>query len=82
MITIPEPPLPAVPFHECPPPPPPEVAVVEDAGGLEPWQLALIIAGSATVTLAAVVQQIMIKRKRMGSVMDDSNKSSGYAVKP
>jgi hypothetical protein len=65
-----------------PPPPPPEVAVVEDAGGLEPWQLALIIAGSATVTLAAVVQQVMIKRKRMGSVMDDSNKSSGYAVKP
>jgi len=64
------------------PPPPPEAVAVEEASGLEPWQLALIIAGASTVTLAAVIQQVMAKRKRMGSVMDESNKSSGYAVKP
>ena len=55
---------------------------MKEADGLEPWQLAVIIASSATVTLAAVIQQVMTKRKRMGRVMDESSKSSGYAVKP
>jgi len=65
-----------------PPPPPEEPPVEEEDGGLEGWQVALIVAGGVTVTLAAAVQQILQKRKRMGSVMDDSKKASGYAVKP
>jgi len=65
-----------------PPAPPHDETGAEEDSGLETWQVALIIAGTVTVTLAAVIQQVMVKRKRIASVMDDSNKGSDYAGKP